>query len=250
MGDKTYILIANGIVSASGYDPATAFDIYVSAMGREEAGTAGNTDILVFHGSTDAPTVDIYETTAGELIDDLAYGEFDADYLELPTADYSLEVRDETGTTVVVGYLAPLATLSLNDSALVAVASGFLNPDNNSGGPAFGIWVALPEGGSLIELPKSTVSVNDVLGQEIGLEIWPNPASSDLTISYTLEDASEISMDIMNIAGQLMMSRDLGPRGSGSYTETIDVSSFREGMYLLRFRSNDNISTSKIKIAR
>jgi hypothetical protein len=244
------VLVANGIVSASGYSPATPFDIYVNAMGREEAGTAGNTDVLVFHGATDAPTVDIYETTAGELINDLDYGEFNTDYLELPTVDYSLEVRDETGGTIVAGYLAPLATLSLNDSALVAVASGFLTPGNNSDGPAFSLWVALPMGGSLIELPKSTVSTEDILGREIGLEIWPNPASANLTISYTLEEASEISLDILNIAGQMMMSRDLGQRTIGSHTETIDVSNYSEGMYLLRFRSDNNISTSKIKVAR
>jgi hypothetical protein len=105
-------------------------------------------------------------------------------------------------------------------------------------------------GGNLIELPKSTVSTDDILSRQIDLQIWPNPASRDLTISYTLEDASEISMDILNIAGQMMMSRELGPRGSGSHTETIDVSSFREGLYLLRFRSDNNVSTSKIKVAR
>ena len=113
MGDKTYVLIANGIVSPSGYDPASAFDIFVNDMGREETGAAGNTDILVFHGSTDAPTVDIYEANAGELINDLAYGEFDDDYLELPTADYILQVRDETGATTVAQLLTPLATFEL-----------------------------------------------------------------------------------------------------------------------------------------
>ncbi len=57
-------------------------------------------------------------------------------------------------------------------------------------------------------------------------------------------------MDILSITGQMVMSRDLGPRSSGSYTETIDVSSFREGIYLLRFRSGNDISTSKIKVTR
>jgi len=54
--NKTYVIIASGIVSASGYDPATAFDLYVYDMGRETAETAGKTDVLVFHGSTDAPS--------------------------------------------------------------------------------------------------------------------------------------------------------------------------------------------------
>ncbi len=151
---ETYVLIANGIVSPSGYDPATPFNIYVYDMGREMASDSTNTDILVFHGSTDAPTVDVVETGvgAGTIIDDLSYGEY-AGYLELPTADYVLDIRDETGQNSVVTYDAPLATLGLFGEALVTVASGFLAPENNSDGPAFGLWVALPSGGMLVELP-------------------------------------------------------------------------------------------------
>ncbi len=152
--NETYILVANGIVSASGYDPVQPFDIYVYGMGREMATNMNNTDVLVFHGSTDAPTVDVYETGvgAGEIINNLMYGDF-AGYLELGTMDYILEVRDETGENTVAAYQAPLATLGLEGAALTVVASGFLNPDNNSMGEAFGLWVALASGGDLVELP-------------------------------------------------------------------------------------------------
>ncbi len=151
---ETYILIANGIVSPSGYNPMPAFDIEVYGMGREQASMPGNTDVLVFHGSTDAPTVDVYETGvgAGQIIDNLMYTDF-AGYLELGTLDYVLEIRDETGVNTVAAYQAPLATLGLNGAALTVVASGFLNPANNSGGAPFGLWVALPSGGNLVPLP-------------------------------------------------------------------------------------------------
>ncbi len=68
-------------------------------MGREEATDMNNTDVLVFHGSTDAPTVDVVEVGvgAGTIVDDMAYGEYDG-YLELGTADYRLANKDETGT--------------------------------------------------------------------------------------------------------------------------------------------------------
>ncbi len=152
--DETYLLVANGIVSATGYDPVQPFDIYVYGMGREEATMMDNTDVLVFHGSTDAPTVDVYETGvgAGEIVNDLMYSDF-AGYLELGTMDYIIEVRDETGENTVAAYQAPLSTLGLDGAAITVVASGFLNPDNNSMGEAFGLWVALASGGDLVELP-------------------------------------------------------------------------------------------------
>ncbi len=108
MGDETYVLVANGIVSASGYMPATPFDIYVNAVGQEEAGTSGNTDVLVFHGATDAPTVDVYEPYAGlRAVDDMSYGEFQG-YLELANADYSLQVQTRMAVQLWPSMLLPL----------------------------------------------------------------------------------------------------------------------------------------------
>lgn len=159
MGNGKYILVASGIVSGSGYNPPEPFDIYVYDMAREMATSSDNSDVLVMHGSTDAPVVDVVEVAqgAGTIVDDIAYSEF-AGYLELPTADYSLQIRNSAGTDVVAQFGAPLATLGLDGAAMAVVASGFLNPGNNSGGPAFGLYVALPSGGALVELPSEDIS--------------------------------------------------------------------------------------------
>ena len=81
---ETYILVAEGIISTTGYSPATAFSIEVYPMGRESASNEGNTDLLIHHGSTDAPTVDVVETGvgAGTIVDNASYGDFTS-YLEL-----------------------------------------------------------------------------------------------------------------------------------------------------------------------
>lgn len=152
----TYVAIANGIVSPIGYSPATAFSLDVFPTGREEASAAGNTDVLVFHGSTDAPTVDVVESGvgAGTIVNDISYGEFEG-YLELGTADYVLDIALQSGDNAF-SYNAPLATLGLEDQALVVVASGFVDPSQNSNGPAFGLFAALPSGGALVELPASS----------------------------------------------------------------------------------------------
>ncbi|MBC8882550.1 DUF4397 domain-containing protein [Flavobacterium piscinae] len=151
---ETYIVVANGIVSGSGYAPNQAFGLNVLVGGREGTLVENTTDVVVFHGSTDAPTVDVVETSvpAGTLVDNLDYGSF-SNYLELPTNNYTIDVRDETGTVTVASYVAPLADLFLQTDAITVVASGFLDPSQNSNGPAFGLWVALASGGDLIPLP-------------------------------------------------------------------------------------------------
>lgn len=163
MAGETYILVANGIVSTTGYTPATPFDILVYGMGQEAAATSGNTDVLVLHGATDAPTVDVVEVGAGAgtIVNDVSYGSF-SDYLPLLTTDYALQIRTESGTAIVAEYSAPLAALSLTDSALVVLASGFLDPSMNSNGPVFGLYVALPGGGNLVELPSAPISTSYV----------------------------------------------------------------------------------------
>ena len=161
----TYIIVANGIVSPTGYSPAPAFGLDVFAGAREAASNGSNTDILVYHGSTDAPTVDVKEVTGPlsfpTIVDDASYNDF-AGYLELPTADYNIQVRTSDGVDAVAEYGAPLQTLSLNGAALTVLASGFLNPANNSNGAAFGLYAALPSGGNLIPLPGQNISTTRV----------------------------------------------------------------------------------------
>lgn len=155
----TYVVVANGIVSQTGYNPSPDFGLDVFANARETASDPQEVDVLVYHGSTDAPTVDVKEVLvgAGTVVNDISYQGFQG-YLELPYADYSLQIRNAAGTDVVAQFNAPLSALPVQGAALTVLASGFLNPGNNSTGPAFGLWAAGPAGGPLIQLPSTAVS--------------------------------------------------------------------------------------------
>ncbi|MFB6318015.1 T9SS type A sorting domain-containing protein, partial [Saccharicrinis sp. FJH54] len=230
--NKSYILVANGIVSPSGYEPATPFNIYVYDMAMETA-PEGKTNVMVFHGATDAPTVDVVETSvpAGTIIDDMAYGEFTG-YLELGTMDYILDVRDETGSTTVASYSAPLQTLGLGGSALTVLASGFLNPAVNSDGPAFGLYVALPSGGELVELPVNTsTSVQSVT--DVALKTYPNPIHN----SFTLQSNKPVKqIEIYNLSGKQVYTK------MNVLSRVIRISSeeLKSGYYMLNVQYEDN----------
>ena len=120
---KTYIVVASGTVGSGTYNPATPFSLEVIADAREDAMTAGNVDAIVWHGATDAPMVDVYETLqgAGEIVADISYGE-SSSYLDLAATEYALEVRTQDGN-VAAKYYADLAGLA--DSAITILASGF-----------------------------------------------------------------------------------------------------------------------------
>ena len=236
--EATYVVVADGVLDPTAYNPAPAFGLEVYDMGREAATSNINTDVLVHHGSTDAPTVDVVETglNAGTIVDDLAYTDFQG-YLELPTLDYVLEIRDETGSVTVATYDAPLSTLSLEGQAIVVVASGFLDPTVNSNGPGFGLWVALASGGDLIPLPEIILSVTDFNSND--LIVYPNPTNSEVNIAgingtYTAQ--------LIDFQGRVVMNID-----EITNNTSIDLSAVATGMYqLVISNGNEILGTQKV----
>ncbi|MDD2986188.1 DUF4397 domain-containing protein, partial [Flavobacterium sp.] len=220
---ETYIIVANGIVSSTGYSVAPNFALNVYAMGREAALNETNTDVLVNHGSPDAPTVDVVETSvpAGTVVDDISFPEFRG-YLELPTADYILDIRDASGTVTVASYQAPLATLGLDGAALMVLASGFLDPSLNSNGPAFGLWVALPTGGELIPLPAAEMPM-------ARLQVVHNsPDLAAATVDVYVNDelllndfAFRTATPFIDVPAGVALSIDIAPASSTSAAESI-----------------------------
>ncbi len=161
------IVVADGIVSPTGYSPSstvTPFTLVTYTAGLAAAPNGTTTSLLIHHGSTDAPTVDIVAPLTGAnptspniLVNNASYPGF-APYLNLPTANYNIQVRDQFSENVVAEYVAPLSTLGVGGAALTVLASGFLNPANNSNGAAFGLFAATSASGALIPLPTSTIT--------------------------------------------------------------------------------------------
>lgn len=234
--NETYVLVAEGIVSASGYAPLTPFGISVYALGREVANAMGNTDVLVHHGATDAPDVDVYESSvpAGNIVTNASYGDF-AGYLELGTADYTLEVRPTGTSSAVASYSAPLSTLMLDDAAIVVLASGFLDPGVNSNGPAFGLWVALPAGGDLVELPTTTItSLNEIDSENLKLNLYPNPANN--IINVEISDLTEMNISITNIVGEQIQNDSYSVNRN-----SINISGLAQGAYQITITQNNKV---------
>ena len=242
---ETYIIVASGLVSGAGYNPLQPFSLEVFSGAREAASINGNTDVLVYHGSTDAPTVDVVETlvTGGAtIVDNASYSDF-AGYLELATLDYRIEVRDETGTVTVKSYEAPLNTLGLQNTALTVLASGFLDPSQNSNGAPFGLFVALPSGGDLIPLPLYIPTATNDL-ERIQASVYPNPATDFVTLE--LPERTVKSIRVLDMTGKQMGVETQTKDGA----ITFNTSKLNAGFYILEVFGEDFISSAKLSIKR
>lgn len=141
-GGETYVAIADGDPTLAEGD--SAFGIFVSDMGRESAETAGNVELLVFHGAPDAPTVDVIARDVATLVDDISYPEFDSDYVSVPAGAYTVDITPgDDNDTVVASFEADLSGAA--DAAVVVAASGFLSPSSDED-PGFGLLAVFANG--------------------------------------------------------------------------------------------------------
>jgi hypothetical protein len=138
----TYVALAVGDPTNTAGQPG--FTLAVTDLGQEAAEDVANAEFLVFHGSPDAPTVDIIARGVGTLIDDLSYPEFADSYLSVPPASYIIDITPgEDNLNVVASFEADLS--GADGAALVVAASGFLNPPME-GNPEFGLLAVFPDG--------------------------------------------------------------------------------------------------------
>jgi hypothetical protein len=243
-----YQLIASGILSGTGYTPGAStvpFTLIANASVRERALNTINTDVLVFHGATDAPAVNVVAQGSGTIVSNMAYGTYNsAGYLQLATntsaGNFTLHVTDVVGTTTVASYLAPLNSLGLTGSAITVLASGFLTPGNNSTGPAFGLWAALPTGGNLVQLPSLTITS---LGEQTKLNdlvsVYPNPFNSQLSVRNG--SASDLKINVLDVTGKTIISQQ-----SNSEVIELNTAELSNGIYFVRIMSGDLVATYKI----
>jgi len=244
-----YQLIASGIVSGSGYAPGSTmagFNLIANATMRERSINVNNTDVLVFHGATDAPAVNVDAQGAGTVVSNMAYGTYNsAGYLPLASntsaGNYTLHVTNTAGTATVATYLAPLNTLGLSGSAITVLASGFLNPANNSNGPAFGLWVALASGGPLIPLPSASIPTGLNKIQNLGefISVYPNPFSNQITIKNN--KSLNLDVTVLDVTGKTVLTQN-----SSAGLVELNTNDLSTGLYFVKVISEGSSTTYKI----
>ena len=237
----TYVVIANGIV---GGDPG--FNLEIFDMGQERADDDENIGLLFFHGSPDAPTVDIL-ANGGVLFDDVSFGQFQG-YANVPAASYTIGVTPgDDNTNVLAEYDANLGFWASRTA--VVFASGFLS----GAVPGFEPWVALDNGGTF-PLPLSTnfataPAALSIAGNTAALSTFPNPAQNSFNFTMELATEGKVQMELFSINGQLVESQDYGIL-TGRINFEVNTSQLEAGLYLMRLNTPQGMFQEKISIVK
>lgn len=231
----SYVVVATGLLG----NETTPFDL--AASGTTFGASDGNVGLNVYHGSTDAPSVDVL-ADGGVLVSDLSYGSFSG-YVEVAANDYTIGIAP-TGGDSIADFVAPLSGLSGNSA--VVFASGFLSGDD----PAFGLYAAL-EDGTVLMLESGNLSIESNLNNIFALyPNYPNPFNPVTNINYQVNETSNISINIYDINGKFVDELFNGYLNAGMHSIEWNASGLASGTYILKINNENYMSTQKLVLIK
>lgn len=250
----TYIAIANGVLSPASFAANPngrnrAFTLFIQPLGREKAVDTTKVEFTALHGATDAPVVDVVARGVATLVNNAAYGDI-TEYLAVPAAAYTLDVKDSSGAVTVASFVADLS--SLRKGAAVVFASGFLAPAANQNGPSFGLFAALPDG-NVVTLGGVTSVAGEVDAAPRSYDLsqnYPNPFNPSTQITFSVPKEGRATLVVFNALGQEVATLIDGSYAPGTYRVDFNAAGLPSGSYFYRVQAGDFTATKKMLLMK
>ncbi len=157
-----------------------------------------------------------------------------------------------TGNTAylaaVYGYAHPIDTTLISSSGSDGVVSFIQDNGCNIGSGGFGYWYSASKT-LMIRMNLGTVSIASSINEDSfvkSIEIYPNPTSDKVTIDLNNQKSESFNIKISNVLGQVVFSdiKDYSIHAK----QTIDVSAFVKGVYLLEVKNKEESFFQKIVV--
>jgi hypothetical protein len=92
-------------------------------------------------------------------------------------------------------------------------------------------------------------SVQNKKTDNIRLNVFPNPASNMISLSYVLQQPTDVQVELFNILGEKTLLLNRQNKTAGNYLEEIELgNSFASGVYLLTFHAGNETITKRLVI--
>ena len=91
-------------------------------------------------------------------------------------------------------------------------------------------------------IDKIKVEKADFANNDLSATVYPNPFEQSVSISFTEDMESEISVLVFNVAGKLIFSKKYLP----SKIIDLNLNQISNGSYLLKVRSNNKLFNAKL----
>ena len=81
-------------------------------------------------------------------------------------------------------------------------------------------------------------------------KVYPNPASDVLNIALTLPHTGGVTLELYDLTGRVVASKNIKVSSAGELTEQIDVSVLANGVYILRANQGSLSASERAVVAR
>ena len=161
---------------------------------------------------------------------------FTPDLAVLATAQFGTEGEDRGFGALVDGRLF---VAGMTEGALVAPGAG-----------SFDGYAAELDPATLAPVPPTTVSAEPGPTSEVGLVVFPNPASGPASVRLSLPAAGEVQVRVFDVLGRERLTLHDGPLDAGAHTLPLDAGRLAPGLYVLAVRSASGVQTQRFTAVR
>lgn len=72
-----------------------------------------------------------------------------------------------------------------------------------------------------------------------GFDLYPNPVSDVLTISWAMTSREQVSLSLIDVQGREVIKKDIGQLPPGEHSQQMNLKSLSSGMYMLRLEAGE-----------
>ena len=96
----------------------------------------------------------------------------------------------------------------------------------------------------------STIGVDEAVATSVTMSAFPNPTSSATTFNYSIPASGDVTINVINMLGERVMSINKGQLAAGAYTEVLDFANLSNGLYLVNLTSNNKVSPLRLTVSK
>jgi peroxiredoxin len=101
---------------------------------------------------------------------------------------------------------------------------------------------------SILAMLGVTTGINDKSANISGIDIYPNPATNNVTLSVNLTEQSNLMIDVLDVVGRqvAIVSNDYSV--SGNITKQFNTELLANGLYTIRINANGHTVNRKLNV--
>jgi PKD repeat protein len=88
----------------------------------------------------------------------------------------------------------------------------------------------------------------DIDIRNLNLSVFPNPASDETTLRYSLLSNKAVSFQILDLTGRVVYQENLGTKGFGEHQTTVNLSDLSSGMYSIQMIIDGKVGAKKLMV--